>query len=176
MELIKHDAQWFLSEYGSKAYSALKTLEERSVFLYSYLKQIAKADFEEDQLLFRVAFFFADAVSGSALPYNAYPALIDPAKNPFVAYLKNTDSFPGGKAVYGIFLSILHGIADPFQRNNWVYSKDLQSEEVLEEKLAELGKDFVGSAIKMADPDAYAIDEALQPVQLKLIWLMGQLK
>jgi hypothetical protein len=47
---------------------------------------------------------------------------------------------------------------------------------VLEEKLAELGKVFVGSAIKMADPDAYAIDEALQPVQLKLIWLMGQLK
>lgn len=176
MELVKHDSQWFLSEAGSKAYSALKTLEERSVFLYSYLKQIAKADFEEDQLLFRVAFFFADAISGSALPYNTYPALIDPEKNPFAAYLKNTDYFPGRQAVYCVFLSILHGIANPFQQNNWIYDKTLQDAETLAQKLTELGKEFMGGSIKMADPDAYTIEEALQPVQLKLIWLMGQVK
>lgn len=176
MELTKQDSQWFLSESGSKTYSALKTLEERSVFLYSYLKQIAKADFEEDQLLFRTAFFFADAVTGSTLPYNTYPALIDPEQNPFVAYLKNTDNFPGRQAVYCIFLAILHGIADPFQRNNWIYDKDLQDAEALNQKLTELGKEFVDGSIKMANPDAYTLEEALQPVQLKLIWLMGQVK
>lgn len=175
MELVKYNAQWFLSKAGCNAYSGLKTLEERSVFLYSYLKQIAKADFEEDQLLFRIAFFLADAIMGSALPYSTYPALIDPEKNPFVSYIKNADQCPGGMAVYHIFLSILHGIAMPVKQNEWIYDQQISEPEYMQEKLTDLGKCFCASAVGMADADAFAIEESLQPVQLKLIWLMGQI-
>ena len=176
MRLLNFDANWFCSTQGQTAYSSLRTLEDRSVFLYSYLKKITKADFEKDQLLFRLSFFLADAVAGSELPYSAYPALVDPAKNPFVAYLKNTTLCPGSRAVYCICLAILHGIADPFVQNNWIYQKELQDADYLEEKLSELDKNFVATSVSLADPDAFAIDAPLRIVQLKLIWLLGQLK
>ena len=107
MELLNFDANWFCSETGQKAYSAIKSLEDRSVFLYSYLRKIAPADFDEGQMLFRIAFFLADAVVDSKLPYSTYPALIDPQKNPFVAYLANVNQYPGAQTVYYVFLSIL---------------------------------------------------------------------
>ena len=175
MELTKQSAAWFLSKPGCDAFNALKTLEDRSAFLYSYLKQIINVDFEEDQLLFRIAFFFADAIMGSTLPYNTYPALIDPEKNPFVAYLENTDHFPGSKVVYYIFLSILHSIAMPIKQNEWVYDQQLKEPEYLEKKLEELGKPFFVSGLGMVSADVFAIEKSLQQVQLKLIWLMSHL-
>ena len=175
MELTTQSAAWFLSGPGCAAFDALKTLEDRSAFIYSYLRQITKVDFEEDQLLFRIAFFFADAVMGSTLPYGTYPAVIDPEKNPFVAYLKNADRYPGGKAVYYIFLSILHGIAAPMKLNEWVYEQQLEEPEYLEQKMKALGKPFFVAGMGMVSADAFAIEEPLQQVQLKLIWLMSQL-
>ena len=175
MELLNFDANWFYSEKGQKAYSSIKSLEDRSVFLYSYLRKIAPADFDEDQMLFRIAFFLADAVMDSTLPYSTYPALIDPQKNPFVAYLANVNQYPGAQTVYYVFLSILHGLATPIRQNDWVYEKRISEPEYMQEKLTDLGKCFCASAVGMADADAFAIEEALQPVQLKLIWLMGQI-
>jgi hypothetical protein len=175
MELLEHDAQWFLSKPGCDAFASAKTLEDRSVFLYSYLKQVAPADFDKDQMLFRIAFFFAEAIMGSTLPYNTYPALIDPEKNPFVAYLKNADHYPGAQTTYYVFLSILHGIATPIRQNEWIYDTQFEDPEYLEKKLTELGKCFCSSAVGMTDVDAFDIEESLQPVQLKLIWLMGQI-
>ena len=175
MELLNFDASWFCSEKGQKAYSSIKSLEDRSVFLYSYLRKIAPADFDEDQMLFRIAFFLADTVVDSTLPYSTYPALIDPQKNPFVAYLKNADHYPGGTVVYHIFLSILHGIAMPMKQNEWVYDKQLDDPEYLEKKLEALGKPFFASGVSMVSADAFAIEESLQQVQLKLIWLLSQL-
>ena len=51
MELTTQSAAWFLSKPGCDAFASVKTLEDRSVFLYSYLKQIVPADFEEDELV-----------------------------------------------------------------------------------------------------------------------------
>ena len=175
MELLDHDDQWFLSKPGCDAFALVKTLEDRSAFLYSYLRKIAPASFDEDQMLFRIAFFLAAAVMESTLPYNTYPALIDPEKNPFVAYLKNADHFPGGTVVYHIFLSILHGIAMPIKQNEWVYDKQLEEPEYLEKKLEELGKPFFTDGVDMVSADAFTIEESLQQVQLKLIWLMSHL-
>ena len=175
MELMNHDVPWFISKPGCDAFASLQTLEDRSAFLYSYLRKIAKPDFEEDQLLFRIAFFFADAVMGSTLPYSTYPSLIDPEKNPFVAYLKNADHFPGAKAVYYIFLAILHGIATPIKQNDWVYEQQLSDMEYLEKKLKEMEKPFLANGIEMVSADVFQIEESLQLVQLKLIWLMSHL-
>lgn len=175
MELLNFDANWFCSEAGQKAYSSIKSLEDRSVFLYSYLRKIAPTDFDEDQMLFRIAFFLADSVMDSTLPYSTYPALIDPQKNPFVAYLANVKRYPGAQAVYYVFLSILHGLAMPIRQNDWVYEQRISEPEYMQEKLSDLGKCFCASAVGMVDADAFAIEESLQPVQLKLIWLMGQI-
>ena len=84
MELLKRDSAWFLSPAGSKVFSDLTSLEDRSVFLYSYLRTVAKPEFEQDRILFKIAFFLADGVMGSSLPYQSYPDVIHPGKNPFV--------------------------------------------------------------------------------------------
>lgn len=173
MELLKHDAAWFSSEAGCNMYHSLNSLEDRSIFLYSYLKKIAIAEFDQDQTLFKAAFFFADGIFGSSLPYSNYPDLINPAKNPFVAYLDNAEHYPGAEAVYFIFLSILHKIADPTKRNAWIYSQQMENPEYVEQKLLDTDKCFYAGEISMASADAFAIDESLQLVQLKLIWLMG---
>ena len=175
MELINHEAPWFLSSAGCNAFASTKTLEDRSVFLYSYLKQIAPEDFDKDQVLFRTAFFLADAIMGSTLPYSTYPALINPEKNPFVAYLSNISQYPGAKTVYYIFLSILHGLAMPIRQNEWVYDQQISEPEYMQQKLTELGRCFCSSDIDMASVDAFSIEESMQPVQLKLIWLIGQI-
>lgn len=164
MELIKYEANWFLSDAGCNAFASLTTLDERSVFLYSYLKQIAPTDFEENQLLFRVAFFFADAIMGSTLPYSAYPALLDPKKNPFVEYLTKATVCPGIQGLYCIFLAILHGTADCKKKDEWIYADRIPEA---------YSRDFCGSETALADPAAFEIDESLQLVQLKLIWLLG---
>lgn len=174
MELLKRDAAWFLSPMGCKDFSALKSLDERSIFLYSYLKTIAKPEFDQDRVLFKIAFFLADGIMGSSLPYQAYPDVIDPRKNPFVAYLSRTDRYREQRILYYIFLGILHGIADPMHSDNWVYDTALDDTEYLRKMLEVSGKDLYPNPSLMADPDAYAIDSSLQTVQLKLIWLLGQ--
>lgn len=174
MELLKYDAAWFLSKAGCNMFDSLKSLEDRSVFIYSYLKKIANAEFDQDSILFKAAFFLADAVLGSSLTYSSYPDIIDPAKNPFVAYLAHAEHCPGAEAMYSIFLSILHGVADPAKRNEWIYDENMENPEYVEEKLTELGKCFCSGDVTMASTDAFAIADSLQLVQLKLIWLLRQ--
>ena len=142
--------------------------------MYSYLKTMAKPEFDQGRILFKAAFFLADGVMGSSLPYQAYPDVINPEKNPFVAYLAKADLFPGESTFYYIFLGILHGIANPMQAKDWVYERNLEDPDYLREKLEQLGKNLYPSPTLMADPDAYAIDSSLEAVQLKLIWLFGQ--
>ena len=127
MELLKYDAAWFLSKAGCNMFNSLESLEDRSVFMYSYLKQIANGEFEQDGILFKAAFFLADAVLGSSLSYSSYPDILDPAKNPFVTYLDCAERCPGAGAVYSIFLSILHGVADPAKHNEWIYDENMEN-------------------------------------------------
>lgn len=174
MELLKYDAAWFLSKAGCNMFNSLESLEDRSVFMYSYLKQIANGEFEQDGILFKAAFFLADAVLGSSLSYSSYPDILDPAKNPFVTYLDCAEHCPGAGAVYSIFLSILHGVADPAKHNEWIYDENMENPEYVEEKLTEIGKCFCSGDVTMASADAFAIADSLQLVQLKLIWLMRQ--
>ena len=77
MELLKKDTAWFLSEEGSKSFAALSSVGDRAIFIYSYLKTIANESFEKDKMLFKMAFFIADAVfSSDLLIYSLpYPSL-----------------------------------------------------------------------------------------------------
>lgn len=178
MELIKQNTAWFFSEDGCRQFASLKTLDERSIFLYSYLRTIVrKSVFEKKNVLFKTAFFLADAVMESALPYNTYPALIDPQKNPFVAYLSKAWYIPNMDDVYYIYLAILHKIANPANGDDWIYDRMLDnfgSTEYIKKKLKELGKCFLTDATEVISPEAFAIEEPLQLLQLKLIWLFDQ--
>ena len=107
MKLVTKEASWFLSGEGTRAYAALSSLEERAIFVYSYLRQIVNEDFEKDSVLFKTSFLIADALSGSVLPYAQYPDVINPSKNPFVAFLKNSKKYKNPTGVLYAFLAIL---------------------------------------------------------------------
>ena len=164
MELLHYDSQWFFSDAGKTQFSGLQTLEDRCAFIYSYLRTVASPELDKARLLIRVAFFLADGVWGSSLPYAAYPDVIDPGKNPFVAYLTKATVCPDLQGLYCVFLAILHETADPKKKDEWIYSAKVPEE---------LVRAYCGSETALADPGVFEIEEALQLVQLKLIWLLG---
>lgn len=195
MKLIAKAASWFLSGEGTGAYAALSSLEERSVFVYSYLRQIVDESFEEDDILFKTAFLIADALCGSALPYGQYPDVINPAKNPFVAFLKNSKKYKNPTGVFFAYLAILQGVVDPMDKTSWVYETSSYSpvdfEEAMftaanwksmndEEREANEARLRVQKILyedtgrTMLSHYCLEIPEEMQSIQLKIVWLFGQ--
>ena len=171
MELLKKETQWFFSEEGIRSYQALQSLEDRSVFVYSYLKTVANEQLEKDNLIFRTAFFIADALFGSSVAYANYPGVIDKTKNPFVAYLTNLKEPCPLEVVYCTFIAILQGLVDAFDPSEWIYSKKYQSKDEMMEKLGEMDRRLIPDGPAIVDPSVYRIDAALEPIQLKIIWM-----
>ena len=171
MEIIKKETQWFFSEEAKRSFNALKSLEDQTVFIYSYLKTVANAQLEKDNLLFKTAFFIADALHGSTLDYADYPSLIDKTKNPFVAYLTNLKEPCPLEVVYCTFIAILQGLVDAFDPSEWIYSKKYQSKDGMMEKLGEMDRRLIPDGPAIVDPSVYRIDAALEPIQLKIIWM-----
>lgn len=172
MEIIKKETQWFFSEDGVQSFHALQTLEDRSVFIYSYLKTVVNDQLEKDNLIFKTAFFLADALCGSVLAYANYPDVIDKTKNPFVAYLMNLKEPCSSEIVYCTFLAILQDLVNPFNPSEWIYSKEYQSKDKMLKKLGEMDRQFIFSgSTNFVDPADYQIDAALEPIQLKIIWM-----
>lgn len=155
-------------------YANLHTLEEKTVFLYAVLQKLVHSSFCKDNTCFKFALFLADAVASAQLPYSSYPVLIDPEKNPFLAYLVNCGKNPGNRIVYYAFMAILHGIADPMKQNEWIYDKELMGSEELQAKLVELEHNFYDEeGPHMPNPLAFDIEEELTGLQLKLMWFFG---
>lgn len=172
MELIKKDKKWFLSEEGGKKFVALKSVGERAVFIYSYLKNITNKDFDENNQLFKTAFLLADAVYGSKLTYSEFPALLDEGTNPFIAFLTNTKFKCTDEQLYCIYLSIVHNIADPFNKNEWIYKAEMFKDNNYMRKIEELGHEFVIPNKRLfVEPDAYKSEEKYNDIQLEIIWL-----
>ena len=172
MELLKYDASWFKSAAGQSYFSQLHTLEDKSVFMYSYLKKLAPAEFDKDQILFKTALFLADAVYGSALPYGAFPNFTDPQKNPYIAYLSTATNPPQPMVLWAIYASILHGTVDPVQRDSWIYQKF--DGDLLSEELKEVGCNFGFHPAILESPSRFDIQEELQLVQMKLAWFFAK--
>lgn len=172
MELLKQSAAWFSGEAACKQYAELKTLEDRSVFLYSYLKQIASETMDQKGYVFKVAFFLADAVASSTLPYAAYPALIDAEKNPFVALLKTLKKPYTNEAMYCVMMAILYGAADALNPNEWIYDASEFEETRYRNTLKGRGREFVSTSGELLpNPEAFAIDEGLAFARTELIWM-----
>ncbi len=172
MDLIKKDSQWFFSPEGVESYQKLTTLEERSIFIYSYLRTIAVEALEKDNLLFKIAFLLADGVHASDLPYAKYPDLIDPKKNPYVAYLKNAKRPHSNEKTFCILMSILHEIANPMNTTEWIYDIKLFTENAYLNKLDELKHQFIEhDESYVVDPEVFSIDPSLSFIQKELVWL-----
>ena len=172
MELLKKDKNWFLSEEGGKQFAALNSVGDRAVYIYSYLKSFANEDMDKNNQLFKTAFLLADAVSGSKLAYSKFPALLDETANPFIAFLSNTKIKYTDEQLYCVYLSIVHNIADAFNKVEWIYKAEMFKDNKFMEKLDELGHRFVfPNKLLFVDAEAYKCDEEYNEVQLEIIWL-----
>lgn len=175
MELLKNDKQWFLSDEGSKKFVALSSVGERAIFIYSYLKTFVSETLEKDNFLFKTAFLLADAVVNSEVEYCTYPNLLDEKVNPFVAFLSNAKREYSEEQIYCIYLSLIHNIADPFKKSEWIYNDLVLKGDGYIDKIYEMGRMFVvPNPDFLVDIAAYECDEEYNMIQLEIIWLFGK--
>lgn len=171
MDYMNQNSTWYTGAQGIKAYEKLQKLEEKTVFVYAYLQKLVHNSFSKDNTCFQLALFLTDAVATANLPYSAYPALVDPKQNPFLAYVVNLKKNPGNKVLYYGFMSILHGIADPMALNSWIYDLELMTSDELQNHLIEQEHNFYDEeGPHMPNPLAFDIEEELETLQLKLMW------
>lgn len=173
MEWLKKETAWFLSAEGKQSYEALASLEERTLFIYGYLRSMAHKSFDTDNALMRIAFLLADGVAArSNAPYKAYPDLLSADKNPIITYLKNAKQYPGLKPLYVILLVLLHGQEDPNNASSWIYDALTLRREDLGDWLWEQGLGYLPDESGcLVDARMYDIDESLSFVQTLLMWL-----
>ncbi len=173
MDVINQPSGWFRSEAGASAFAACSTLEDRIIFLYSYLKTVTNPKADEHHLLFKAALFFADAVLNSDEEYASYNNLVDPAANPFLAYLTNLKKHPGNEMIFVAFLCAIHGHADLANQTSWIYNpEDLYLADfnlMIEEKTG-----FLPMTNAFVDPEKFHVPENKQMMQLAVIWLWGK--
>ena len=175
MELLKKDKEWFRSEDGSKRFAALNSVGDRAIFIYSYLKTFANETFDKDNTLFKSAFLIADSVFSSGLEYSQYPKILDEKCNPFIAFFSNAKNNYTKEQIYCIFLSFVHGIAEPFKSNDWIYNSSLFKDDGYIHKVDETGHMFIVPNEDMfVDANAYKCDEKYNMIQLEIIWLFGE--
>ncbi len=171
MELIKKDSTWFLSAEGGKRFAEISSLEDRTLFIYSYLKTIVNEKFKRDEVLFKLALFTADAIYNSDFAYAKYPEILKLDCNPFFAYLSNVTAYWGNEKTYVILSSILHNKANAFNKSEWIYDKHLLNSDDFLKELSERDIEFLPvNASSMVDPEAYNIESGLALPQLELVW------
>ena len=172
MELLNKNEQWFSSEEGMKIFHSLSSLEDRAIFIYSYLKNILPSCLEKNKIIFKIAFFIADNIEMLGEEIAEYPGLISANNNPFLYYLSRLDYCPQDEILYVVFSAILHKKVDVKDGNEWIYNKALLTSDEVFSTLGEMGMDFLPqSDIQMADPDLYEDDEKNGLLQLNLVWL-----
>ncbi|MBP3600274.1 MAG: hypothetical protein J6J30_04250 [Clostridia bacterium] len=172
MELIKKEKDWFLSDEGGNFFASLSSLEERTLYIYSYLKLVAKECFDKKNTLFKIAFFFADAVYNSNKSYSKYPNILNLQLNPFLKYLEQADEFYGNEITYIIFTAILQEKVDVQNSNEWIYNSGFLNSEDLFDKLSEKGIEYLPShSMHMINPEEYKIKEVDNFLQLEIVWM-----
>ncbi len=172
MELIKNNKDWFLSEEGGNYFAALTSLEDQTIFIYSYLKLVVNECFERKNVLFKIAFFFADGIAKSNKPYSKHPQILNSDINPFLNYLEKVNKLYGNDTMFLIFTSILLEKADVYNSDEWIYDDKLLSSDDLLDKLCDMGLDYLPiHSLYMVNSDSYAIKDEDKFLQLEIVWL-----
>lgn len=175
MELLQKDTAWFLSEEAVRQYESLSSLEERVLFLYSYLRTIAHEDIEREHTLMKMAFLLADGVGRSAAPYAVYPDLIRPEKNPFVAYVKNAKFVPAAPKMVAVMMAILHEKVSPNNLSTWIYDRGILDQEKFGQWLKEQGMEYLpATVITLVDPAVYEVPSGLEEIRTLILWLFSE--
>ena len=169
---LRKGPEWFRSEQGKQAFYGLSSVADRAVFLYGYLRQVANESYQKGDILFRIAFWFADAVCDSPLPHSDYPAILDEKANPFLSYVLNTTECPGIRTLSTFYTCILSGAVKDEDSGEWRYDTTLLNKH-FDEKKAKVKINTEESIYAMHDPNEMPIAEALQTIHLKLIWAFG---
>ena len=172
MELLNNDKKWFLSDEGSKLFATLDNVNDRAVFIYSYLKSFSNEVFEKENILFKTAFLLADAVFNSQVAYSSFPKILDEKVNPFVAFFANAKREYTQEQIYCIFLSFIHNVADPFKKTDWIYNDSSFKDNEYLNKLNDEGRlFFVPNETLLPEKDAFKCEEVYNMIQLEIIWL-----
>lgn len=169
MELIKKEKSWFFLDETKNYYEKLVSLKDKVVFIYSYLMQVSNKSFVENGTTFKTAILLADAISNSNLEYSSYPAIIDASKNPYVSFLINGRNYNSEKKLFAIYLSILYGLADAFDLNEWIYDFKCFKNDAYIDKLEELGRPFIHKPYQIPEP--FECDEETGKIQLEIAWM-----
>ncbi len=151
----------------------MPSLEERTLFIYGYLRSVAHKSFEADNALMRVAFLLADGVAAhSDAPYKAYPDLLSAEKNPLITYLTNCKQYPGLKPLFVVLLVVLQGEVDAADTSAWIYDTITLQKPDFATWLADQGTTYLPeNAQSLVDAFLYDIDDDLSFVQTLLMWL-----
>lgn len=169
MELIDKEQSWFFSDTAKSEYEKLTLLEDKVAFIYSYLMKVSIKPFVENGVAFKTAILLADSVSDSNLEYSSYPEIINASKNPYVSFLKNGRNYNNEKILFAIYLSILYGLADAHNLNEWIYDFKYFKKDGYIDKLEELGRPFIHKPYQIPEP--FKCDEATGKIQLEIAWM-----
>ena len=173
MRYISKNLEWFCSQEGLNCLEKAVNLEERIDFIYNYLVSICKnnqTDYEEIAV-FKIAFLLSDAISKSNLEYTQNDKILDDQINPFVAFINNANTIHDDGTLGLLLLSILHEIANPFLKNDWIYDEKYNDYNVLVEHLEQLDHKFDSGSIMLVDTKAFETDKEKELIQLEIIWL-----
>ncbi len=164
---------WFATDEAESQYLAFHSLADKTVFLYSFLKSFAKESFEENNILFRTAFFLADEISKSNLPYSDYKSIVDLEKNPFAAYIKNAGGCQPPIWTFAFYLAILNEKVNVHDPSEWIYDLNFTQSLDIEEKLKEKECCFLPEIGVFYDPSIFVIKPELQMLLLEAYWLFS---
>ena len=175
MVLLQKETAWFLSDEGVKQYASLSSLDEQVVFLYAYLRTVAHEDLDQQQTLMKLAFLLADGVARADVPYAAYPVLIDPNKDPFVAFVKNARFVPDAPNMVPVMMAILQNKVNPQNRSAWIYDRHVLESNTFGRWLKEQGMPYLpDTAITLVNPAVYDVDPGLEDARALILWLFSK--
>ncbi len=179
--LVKESTEWFRGEEAKKRFNSLNSLDEKTIFIYSYLKTISDDSLEKENILFKFSFWLIDGVGKSNyLNLEKYEKLISPIFNPFIAFVINHKKYQGAfyadsEAFYAIIMAIIHNMVNVKDEYEWIYDNDfLADRNKYANWLAEKGNEFIRLQKHIPiNPSSYLIEENLRIMVLELYWLFG---
>lgn len=177
VNIISQQKNWYTSPEGQKYFAEISDKSDQIGFMYSYLLAICKenkADYDRN-ILFKYAFFLIDAVLTAGLSYSSLPDFLDCGKNPYLAFVENSQDLVDLKEpinIYTYLLLITHGVVDPFLKSEWIYG----GHTIIgcAEKIAEMKHNILPTQLPDVNPDLFKVEKEKEFIQLAIIWIFGK--
>lgn len=164
--------EWFFSAAGRKVFAEAKTTVELNDYIYNYLKVIKKSEScIEDEILYKIAFIFADAIIDSDQEYSGKENILNNTVNPFVAYLEHLNRSLSSEFLCYELLMVLFGAVNPFDSSEWIYDNSRRG--YSEEEYSKFAEEHDIDIRKLLKID-YTGREGFRLIMCEIIWLIGE--